>query len=294
MTLTLAVLAALAPAALAAGPRIMFTRTLAPPHDLADADHVAVIYAIGDSDKVTTFVDELTDAINRSGTMHIENAVENNHHFTLSESEMKAIRKQHPADVYLGVNLFTCSGQERSMEGSEHTMAGDRIRRVHQWVDATCKARVDIINSESGKRLFSFHVRGEGTSPRSVELTPDERDVAFLQAAHYAAVRAAEEITPRLVRESVELDDSAPDFDEAFAMVRSDRLGDARAIWEASLRQHRDSASLYFDLGAVCEAAGDVSAAHDYFQRAVRLSPHEHRYASELTLFQRRNTRPKK
>ena len=98
-------------------------------------------------------------------------------------------------------------------------------------------------------------------------------------------------ITPRVVRETIELDDSAPSFDEGMSMIRSERLEDARAIWEVTLRQHRDSAPLYYDLGALCEAMGDVPAAHRYLQSAVRLLPNERRYRQELQLLQRRNAR---
>ena len=132
-------------------------------------------------------------------------------------------------------------------------------------------------------------MRGEGTSPRSTALTNDERAVAFAQGAHYAAVSAAQAITPRRVRESIELDDTAPSFDEAYSMIASDRLHDARAIWEAALQRHRDSPALRYDLGAVCEAAGDLKAAREYFQSAVKLSSGDKRYAREFDLFRKRN-----
>ncbi len=74
-------------------------------------------------------------------------------------------------------------------------------------------------------------------------------------------------------------------------MINAERLRDARAIWESALRQHRDSAPLQYDLGAVCEALGDYAAARRYFQSAVRLSPADRRYREELTLLQRRNAR---
>jgi tetratricopeptide (TPR) repeat protein len=290
MALALAVQAALVPALLAGGSRIAFTRRIAPPHDLAPAERVAIIYAIGDNDKVTTFVEELTDAVNRAGTLHIENAVDNNQHvLSLDQASLNRLRIRHPADLYLAVNGFTCSGVDRMMEGSEYTSGGERVKRMHHWVDATCRTRVDVVRADNGKRLLSYRVRGEGTSPRSSELSQDERDVAYIQAARYAAVSAAEMITPRLVRESIELDESAPAFDEAFAMIRSERFADARAIWEAALHRHPASAPLQFDLGAVSEALGDLAAAREHFQRAVKLSPRERHYSTELTLFQRRN-----
>src|SRR5262249_45571480 len=160
---------------------------------------------------------------------------------------------------------FTCSGTDRSAEGSERDNTGERVKRLHHWVDVVCESRVHVMD-RNGKKLFSYTARGEGTSPRSTSLTDDERAVAYGQAAHYAAVSAAEAITPRKIRETIELDETAPAFDEAYAMITSERLADARAIMEAALQRHRESAPLRFNLGAVCEAAGDTKAARDYYQ----------------------------
>jgi tetratricopeptide (TPR) repeat protein len=266
---------------------------MAPAHDLAPAERLAVIYAIGDSSKIEAFVEHFIDLVSRAGALHITNAVENNHNLVVDELSLRAVRRQHPADAYLGVNRFTCSGDEKSAEGSERLDSGERVKRVHHWIDAICSARVDALNAD-GKKLFSYTVRGEGTSPRSTSLTEDERDVAYEQAARYAAVSAAEAITPRSVRETIELDESAPSFDEGFAMIRSERLDDARAIWQASAIRHRDSAPLYFNLAAVSEAIGDLAAARDYYENAARLSPKERRYITELHLFRRRNASMRK
>ena len=94
---------------------------------------------------------------------------------------------------------------------------------------------------------------------------------------------------PREVRESIELDERAPAFDEAVAMINSDRLADARAIWEAMLARHRDSAALHYDLGAVCEAMGDITTAEGYYKTAARIAPHDARYRSEVNMFRKRN-----
>jgi tetratricopeptide (TPR) repeat protein len=275
-------------AALANPPRIAFTRTMAPAHDLGPAESLAVIYAIGDSNKIDPFVEHFVDLVSRAGAMRIVNAVENNHHMLLDDFSLRTVRREHPADAYLGINRFTCAGTERSAEGSEYLDSGDRVKRMHHWIDAVCSARIDVLNFE-GKKILSYTARGEGTSPRSVLLTPDERDVAYDQAARYAAVSAAEGITPRFVRESIELDENAPSFDDGFSMVSSERLEDARAIWQAAAVRHRNSAPLYFNLGAVSEAMGDLNAARDYFEKAASLSPKERRYATELRLFHRRN-----
>ena len=275
-------------AALANPPRITFVRTVAPSHDLAPAESLAVIYAIGDSNKIESFVEHFVDIVSRAGAMRIVNAVENNHHMLFDDFALRTVRREHPADAYLGINRFSCIGDEKTAEGSEHLDSGDRVKRMHHWIDAQCSARIDVLSGE-GKKLFSYTARGEGTSPRSESLTPDERDVAYEQATRFAAVSAAEGITPRIVRETIELDENAPSFDDGYSMVTSERFEDARAIWQAAAVRHRDSAPLYFNLGAVSEAMGDLNAARDYFEKAASLSPKERRYATELRLFHRRN-----
>jgi len=285
----LALVPLLAATTLVAAPRITFVRRVPAAHDLAPAERIAVIYAIGDNDKVLTFVERFVDDVARAGTLRITNAVENNHHFSaaLDAAALKALRHDHPADAYLGVNVFTCIGTERTAEGSEHDVDGARVKKTHRWIDATCSARIDVFGAD-GRKLFAYRVRGEGTSPRAEWLSADERDVAYEQAARYAANVAAEEITPRAVRESIELDDSAPAFDEGMGMIDAGKLNDARAIWQEALRRHRDSAALSFNLGALSEALGDLDAARGYFQAAVKLSPKQPRYKNELQLFQRR------
>jgi len=105
----------------------------------------------------------------------------------------------------------------------------------------------------------------------------------------YAAIEASEAIMPRRVKESIELDETAPDLDVGLSLIDADRLRDARAAWEASLKLNPNSAALRYNLAAVCEASGDVTAARDYFQQALRLSPAEARYRVELDLFRKRN-----
>src|SRR6266487_2883285 len=201
-----------ASAAFAVGPHDAFVRVLPAPHDLSPAKSIAVIYAIGDNQKITTFVENFVEYVDRSRTLRVENAVEDNQHLsTFGGDAMRRLRREHPADAYVGIGLFTCDGAERHAEGSEHDVDGGRVKRLHQWVDASCLARLDI-RSDTGKRLYSLTAHGEGTSPRSTSLSAEERDVAYEQAARYAALSAAEMITPRTIRESIELDETAPSF----------------------------------------------------------------------------------
>ena len=267
-------------AAAFAGPRLTFTRTVTSAYSIAPGQRVAVIYAIGDHQAIATFVDDFVDDVDRAGTLRIENAVENNQH-PVHEKDFRRLRRVLPADKYVGVSAFTCTGTQRSATGSEHDAYGERVQRMHVWIDATCEAKLDV-RDEHGQRLMAFSVRGEGTSPRASSLTPEEREVAFEQAARYAAFNAADMITPRVVRETIELDEAAPAFDEGMSMIDANRLQDARALWEVALRRNRASAPLNFNLGAICEAIGDSTSAKKYFQSAVRLAPNESRYRVEM------------
>ena len=66
---------------------------------------------------------------------------------------------------------------------------------MHIWIDASCEARLDI-RDDHGQHVMTINVRGEGTSPRASTLSNEEREVAFDQAARYAAFNAADMITP--------------------------------------------------------------------------------------------------
>lgn len=274
----------------AATPRVDFIRTELPAHDLK-TDDVALIYAIGDSDKINTFLDVFYDKASRE--LRIDNAIDRGPHFIGSrpdEATLKFLRKRHPAAVYLGFSVFTCSLAERAAEGNEHDVDNRRIRRRHKWADAVCSVRVDVMDGKTGVRIESFQVHGEGTSPRvTEELTDEERSIAFDQAARYTALAAQQALCPRHYRESIELDETAPSFDAGMAMIQGDRLIEARTIWESALQRHPDSAPLEYDLGAVCEAAGDLEAAQRHYSRAVALAPGEARYRTAYRSFRKRN-----
>lgn len=278
---------ALAPALFAAPARITFVRTIRPSHDLR-VESAAVVYAIGDTENVTAFVDEFVQYAARSGTLHVENAVDDNKHFSgFNEKTLKVLRRERPADAYIGISLFTCVGANHNGEIGDTDASGNRIRRKVQWLDAVCSAKLDV-RKPDGRQLLTFMTHGEGTSPRVPALTADDRAIAYDQATHFAAISAAESIAPRESRESIELDDRAPAFDEAVTMINAERLTDARAIWEAALLRHRNSAPLLFNLGAVCEAIGDFPAAESYYRNAARIAPADPRYRTELNQFRRR------
>jgi hypothetical protein len=276
-------------AASAPAPRVAFVRTIAPPHNLG-GNEVVIIYALGDKRK-DTFIDTFLDRTNRSEELRIVaqmGQVKALRGETPDPLMIRRLRREHPADVFLGVNHFTCTTTEHGAQGSEHTSGGERVRKHHAWADAVCTARLDVIDPASARTLLSFDVRGEGTSPRVTGLTDEERDIAVEQAAHFAAVQAAEMVTPRRVRESIELDAQAPEVERAMLLVDAGRLGAARALWQRELERSPGSAPLHFNIAAISEAMGDLGAAREHYEAAIRLAPKERRYRLEAKMFERR------
>lgn len=270
--------------------RVSFVRTIPAAHELP-GERVALIYAIGDSEFVKTFVDVFVERSNRDRALRIDDATERGNHVVGDHPDaqiVRRVRREHPADAYLGVNRFTCESSEHGGEVSSYNVDGVRIKRHQIWVDVLCRARIDVLDATL-RRLLSFDVKGEGTSQRVSALTSEDRKIAALQAARFTAISASELVTPRQVRESIELDESAPGFDDGRPLLAADRLSDVRALWEASLRGNPSSAALHYDLAAVCEALGDRGAARAHYEAAQRLAPSQPLYRSELSMFRRRN-----
>jgi Family of unknown function (DUF6340) len=269
VSLVLALLPAVA--ARAASSRIVFDRVLPAPHDLGSARDVAVVDAPADEPLIDVFIDELVRHVNRAGVV------------TLRDMRNGA----GPAEAHLDIKTFHCETADREAEGGLRDADGHRVnQRVYQ-IAAVCAARIDVL-SKFLRPVSVFYAKGEGTSPRLEAVTDEERENALLDAARYAAIDAAERITPRRVRESITLDESAPAFAEAMARIEAGQFAEARAIWQKAMQTQPRSAALRFNLAAVSEAMGDRHAAELHYNAARQLAPAEPRYASELRLFARR------
>jgi hypothetical protein len=259
---------AIASSLLAAPPRITFERTVPAAHDLGGADEVAIVSAIGDDSRIETFLDRLIFLTNKSRTLRMRDI-----RFTTG-----------PADTHLDVKSFTCSSSEREAEASTRDPDGKRVKRKAFAAEAVCTARIRVL-SETLKPLSAFEVKGEGSSARVATITEEERNQALDDAAHHAAATASEMITPRRIRESIALDETAPALEEGLTLLDGERFAEVRALWESAAQKNPRSAPLQFNLGAVCEALGDRKAAEKHYQTARDLAPKEARYASELRLF---------
>jgi len=254
-----------------AAPRLVFERVLPAAHDLGGAKDVAVIRAASNEPRVEDFLDEFIHHANRSGTL------------TLRDMRTGT----GPAEAHLDIKTFHCQTAVRETEGGFRDVDGNRIRQRAFQIDAVCGARVEVL-SHTLVPQSTFFAKGEGTSARLEEVTDQERENALHDAARYAAIDAAERITPRRVRESIALDETAPAFAEGMAMIDAGRIAEARAIWQKAMQTQARSAALRFNLAAVAEAMGDRRAAELHYNAARQLAPAEPRYASELRLFARR------
>ena len=246
---------------LVAAPRIAFDRVLPAPQSLGAAEDLAIVHAIGDTTMVETFIDRLIDQVNR-GTLRIRDA---------RGQDLRGAR----TDALISIRAFTCQSRNQSIGG-------------RQYVDATCMARVD---TTVDKQRLSFPVRGDGTSPRVDEITEDVRELALEYAARHAAENAAAAITPRRVRESIPLDETAPAFEEGYVHITAQQFAEAREVWNRALRKDPRSAALHYNLAALAEALGDRKAAEQHYVAARKLAPSEVRYAGEYKLFVRRGGR---
>ena len=266
------VFGALSVPALHAGPRLVFERVLPAAHDLGGAKDVAVIRAAANEPRIEDFLDELIHHVNRSGTL------------TLRDMRTGT----GPAEAHLDNKTFRCQTAVRETEGGFRDVDGNKIKQRAFQIDAVCGARVEVLSRTLAPKS-TFYAKGEGTSARLEAVTDEERDNALRDAARYAAIDAAERITPRRVRESIALDETAPSFAEGMAMIEAGRVPEARAIWQKAMQTQARSAPLRFNLAAVAEAMGDRRAAELHYNAARQLAPGEPRYASELKLFAKRS-----
>ena len=99
-------------------------RTMAPAHDLAPAESLAVIYAIGDSNKIETFLERFVDLVSRAGALRIDNAVENNHHLLVDELSLRTVRRE-PSRRRLPrhQSLHAATGRREAPKGASTSIA---------------------------------------------------------------------------------------------------------------------------------------------------------------------------
>ena len=161
------------------------------------------------------------------------------------------------------------------------------VEAAKMGADLVLASRTEARLDEVAKEVAEYGVRAVTVV---TDVTDEERNIAAEQAAHFAAVQAAEMVTPRRIRESIELDARAPDMDRAMLLIDAGRLGAARNVWKRALERAPDSAPLHYNIAAVSEAMGEVDVAREHYSAAVRLAPKERWYRLERKMFERRTS----
>ena len=269
--------------------RITFWRRLPAAHDLGEVRRIAVVYALGDSKQLRTFVDVFVEQSRRSAVFDevqdLSIAEQHLYGPNTAGSVFRQLRVEYPADVYLGFNLFTCAQADKSAAGVDRDIDGVKSAVTRRWVETRCAVRVEVVDGRSGKRREAFHIFGDGSSPPSDSLSEASHLRSAQNAARHTALNAAESIAPRKVRETIDLDESSPEFEAAELRISATDLEGARRILESNMAGHPDSAALAFDLGAICEALDDLPSARRYYDKAERLAPTNAQYRSQIRAF---------
>lgn len=270
-------------------PKVTFTRRIPAPHNLGPLQKLSLVEIRGanSADFLRLFENRVTaDAVFSLTDATAEGLTANR--LTGDEKEAKAFRKEHPADVYLGINLGGCSSNLQSAARQEKQKDKSTITKTYYWYTATCSATARLIDGNDGRELASFSATGDEKSAESEKMYGFEATSTEGSALQDLVRAVSAQFTPRLDKESVVLDKKAPQFKPAMERIKASQLAEARRIWEEALPSNSQSGTLNFNLAAVSEALGDAEAARKYYTDAMNLSPTEKRYSMELAKFEQR------
>jgi tetratricopeptide (TPR) repeat protein len=186
-----------------------------------------------------------------------------------------------PADAYLGIRLLGCAAPLMSATEQRGSGSGSVSVTVY-WYQGECVAEMTALDRE-GKTIATVQQTGRWESSRQDRAEGGAiQETALNNAIDDAAKRLAAEIKPRRVKEAVPLDAAAPLAAEGLREIDAGQLAAARSLWEGALAANPSSAGLRYNLGAVCEALGDVDAARKSYQDALALAPSDEKVKKGL------------
>lgn len=274
----------------ACGPGVTLTRAVPAPYNLGSIRTLALVDARGGDDVVDRFVEALLRAERSRGFYEVVDA----RSFGLRVSDVARERRRADellgrvaADVYFEVRLWGCSARERSKAVKEKQKDGAEVTKTKWWYEAECTASLEMV-SRGGRDLASFEVTGTHETAKGENASSWQRQSCLSSAVDEAASLAVAQFTPRRVEETIGLEKDAPLARDGIALVEEGRSPEARALWEGALAANGGSAGLHYNLGAVCEALGDVDAARREYAEAIRLAPAKDAYREALSTLEAR------
>ena len=272
------------------GPGVTLTRAVPAPYNLGSIRTIALVDARGEDDLVDRFVETLLREERSRGFYEVLDA----RSLGLRVSDVARDRRRADdllgrvvADVYFEVRLWSCSVHERSKAYKEKQKDGTEVAKTKWWYEAECAASVEMV-SRGGRELASFEVTGTHESVKGEKTSSWQRESCLSSAVDEAAHLAVAQFTPRRVEESIGLEKDAPLAKEGIALVEEGRTAEARTLWEGALAANGGNAGLHYNLGAVCEALGDVDAARKEYREAIRLAPGKEEYRAALSTLEAR------
>lgn len=270
-------------------PKVTFTRRIPAQNNLGPLQKLTMVETRGEDS--AEFLRHFKNRVSADGVFTLTDATTAGvplSRLTGDDKATKAFRKDHPADVYMGVNLGGCSSNLQSAAREEKQKDKSKVTKTYYWYTANCTATARLINGKDGRELASYSATGDAKSAESQKMYGFEATGTKGSALQELVGRVSAQFTPRQDKESVVLDKKAPQFKPAMERIKASQIAEARRIWEEALPSDSRSGPLHFNLAAVSEALGDADAARKYYTDAMNLSPAEKRYSLELAQFEQR------
>ena len=285
----------------ACAPSVTIRRLAPAPYNLGPVKKLVLAAANGPSERETGLVRvRFIEQIDDQGFFDIEDAVPAREdlfdffeRLFSKDSSSRAndaaeFRRAHPADVYVRLHVTEVKSWRRTDAKTHKDKDGKETKKVTYWAEANCGFQVTLIDGRDGTRFARFSVERQASSPIYDQWSDDLLHDAQTGAVNAAVNEALKQFTPQRISENLTLDEKAPRASEGIDLIKSDKLREARHLWEQAAKETPDSAGLAYNLGCVCEALGDTKAAGKWYGDATRLDPASERNRRAAEDLQRR------
>jgi formylglycine-generating enzyme required for sulfatase activity len=247
---------------------IVVNHTIPPKYSIVPAKSVAVAGRSADGppyDAEDDFLNLLITKLRRRGLYEIKDE----RALTRGTNGLLALADRTEGDVVLLVRSPTENCWMREMVDDDAD---------EKSYEAECNAGFTLIRARTGESIADEEISGAGVDT--------DYWTSWNDGMNDAAAQIIDSFAPQQEAALVRLDDTAPLAGAGVAMLANGDVAGARSLWEHALDAAPSSASLLYNLGAVCEALRDWTAARAYYEKAAGLAPAVPRYREALAQFQ--------